>query len=283
MRRAALRSVSLIAGAALHLALTQAAESQSRRIVDAGNAKIEVVAEGEGRSVIVLVPSTGRDCADLEPLTAGLAKGGLRVLCPEPRGIGGSVGPMTNVSFHDFAGDIAGVIKQEGGGPAVIAGHAYGNWIARTMAADHPDLVRGVVLIAAGARAWPHELGEAITTINDSTQPAATRLKALELAFFAPGNDASSWLEGWHKDVTESQRAARGRTKPESWRTGGVVPILDLQAEDDPFRPRGTINELKDELGDRVTVVVVPRASHALPVERPSAVIQAIAAWLKRL
>ncbi|MGY8634281.1 alpha/beta hydrolase [Bradyrhizobium sp. 14AA] len=231
----------------------------------------------------MLIPSTGRGCADLDGLTAGLAKEGLRVLCPEPRGIGGSVGPMTNVSFHDFASDIASVIKQEGGGPAVIAGHAYGNWIARTMAADHPDLIRGVVLIAAGARTWPPELGEAITTINDSSRPAATRLKALELAFFAPGNDASSWLEGWHKDVTESQRAARRQTAPESWRTGGAAPILDLQAEDDPFRPRGTANELKDELGDRVTVVVVPRASHALPVEQPAAVVRAIATWMKGL
>ncbi|MCK1356232.1 alpha/beta hydrolase [Bradyrhizobium sp. CW7] len=283
MRRAALQSISLTAGVVLHLALTSAAESQSRRIVDVGNAKIEVIVDDKGGSLIVLIPSTGRGCADFDMLTAGLAKEGFRILCPEPRGIGGSVGPMTNVSFHDFASDIASVIKQEGGGPAVVAGHAYGNWIARTVAMDHPNLVQGVVLIAAGAKKWPRELSEAVTTINDPTQPAATRLRALELAFFAPGNDASSWLEGWHKDVTESQRAARIRTAPESWSAGGAAPILDLQAEDDPFRPRGTANELKDELGNRVTVVVVPRASHALPVEQPAAVVRAIRAWAQRL
>ncbi len=190
---------------------------------------------------------------------------------------------MTEVSYHDFADDIAGIIKQDGSGPAIVAGHAYGNWIARTVAADHPDLVRGVALIAAGAKTWPRALSDAITTINEAGQPVAARLTALELAFFAPGHDASAWLEGWHPEVTVSQRDARSRTELNSWWAAGSAPILDLQGADDPFRPRETVNELQSELGSRVTVAVVPAASHALPVEQPDAVIRAIVRWARRV
>jgi pimeloyl-ACP methyl ester carboxylesterase len=253
---------------------------RTRRIVDLGEARIEVTAEGHG-PLIVLLPSLGRGAGELDPLAAGLAQQGFRVLRPEPRGIGGSVGPMTGVSYHDFAKDVAGIIEEERSGPAIVAGHAYGNWIARTVAADHPDLVRGVVLVAAGARHWPPHLSDAITTINDFDQPSSTRLNALQLAFFAPGHDASPWLEGWHPDVTKSQRAARSKTDPKSWWAAGEAPILDLQGADDPFRPRETMDDYRGEFGSRVTVVVIQAASHALPVEQPDAVVQAIVGWAR--
>jgi pimeloyl-ACP methyl ester carboxylesterase len=40
---------------------------------------------------------------------------------------------------------------------------------------------------------------------------------------------------------------------------------------------------MKDELGERVGVVVIPRASHALIPEQPQAVVDALTAWIKRL
>ncbi len=251
---------------------------RTRHIVDVGDVKIDVIAEGKG-PLIVLIPSLGRSGEEFDELAVGFAKEGFRVLRPQPRGMDGSVGPMSGVSYHDFAKDIAGVIEQDGGGPAIVAGHAFGNWVARTIAADYPDLVKGVVLVAGGSKTWPQELSDAITTINDFNQPRAARLKALELAFFARGHDASSWLEGWHPDVTKCQRDARAKSDISSWWGAGKAPILDLQAADDPFRPRATMNDLKNEFGSRVTVAVIPNASHALPVEQPDAVLRAIIAW----
>jgi len=282
MIKAILRGGIVMTNLLLQFAVASATDAPTRHLVDAGVARIDVIAEGRG-PLIVLIPSTGRGSSDFDVLAVELANEGYRVLRPQPRGIDGSVGPMEGVSFHDFANDIASVIRDEGGGPAVVAGHAYGNWIARTVAADHPELVRGLVLIAPGAKKWPRELSDAIMTINDASAPTSMRLKALELAFFAPGNDASSWLEGWHARVTESQRVARQNTQTDSWWTAGKAPILELQAENDPFRPPGTTDELAKELGDRVAVVVVPNASHALPAEKPAAVVQAISAWMRKL
>lgn len=254
-------------------------EGRTRRVIDVGDAKIDVIAEGEG-PLIVLLPSLGRSGEEFDELAVGFAKEGFRVLRPQPRGMDGSVGPMNDVSYHDFAKDIAGVIEQEGSGRAIVAGHAFGNWVARTVAADYPELVRGVVLVAGGSKTWPQELSDAISTINDFNQPQAARLKALEFAFFARGHDASSWLAGWHPNVTKCQRDARARSDINSWWGAGKAPILDLQAADDPFRPRETMNDLKNEFGSRVTVTVIADASHALPVEQPEAVLRAIIAWV---
>ena len=56
-----------------------------------------------------------------------------------------------------------------------------------------------------------------------------------------------------------------------------------LQAGSDPFRPPETRDEIKRALGDRVTVVLVPEASHALFPEQPRAAADAIVAWVKSL
>ena len=248
------------------------------RSVRNGVATIVYRAEGEGPPVMVIA-STGRGTEEFGPLSRSLAGRGFRVLRPEPRGIGGSTGPMDGVSFHDFADDFAAVIRAEGGGPAIAAGHAYGNWIARTIATDHPGLVRGVVLVAAGARSMPKELSATIDVIADPAAPEERRLAGLRWAFFAEGSDPRPWLGGWHADVTASQRAARGRSR----RYAGSVPVLDLQADADPFRPPESRDELRAEFGDRLTVQVIAGASHALPAEKPDAVADAIAGWAERL
>ena len=61
------------------------------------------------------------------------------------------------------------------------------------------------------------------------------------------------------------------------------VPLLDLQADNDPFHPIERMNELRDELGDRVSVAVIGDASHALLPEQPTAVVDAIVAWVRGL
>jgi pimeloyl-ACP methyl ester carboxylesterase len=241
-----------------------------------------VIAEGSGPLVVVL-PSRGRDSEDYDEVGSGIATAGYRVLRPQPRGTGASTGPMNGLTLHDFARDVAAVIEHAGGGPAVVVGHAFGNWIARMTAADYPLLVRGVAILAAAAKTYPGALAEAVTRSADVMLPDAERLKYLRSTFFAPGHDASVWLQGWYPEVNASQFAAGRATKQEEWWGAGSVPLLDLQAALDPFKPRETANALKDEFGERVTVVVIPDASHALIPEQPAAVVEAIVAWIEKL
>jgi pimeloyl-ACP methyl ester carboxylesterase len=270
---------------ALVIALTQSQQASAQRMRDLvkyDDIAIEVIVDGEGPG-IVLLPSLARDSEDYDVVAEGLAAAGYRVLRPQPRGIGRSRGPMVNVSLHDFARDIAEVVKQLGGDRSVLVGHAYGNWVARMTAVDHPQLVRGVVIAAAAAKQYAPELTIAVTKAGDPAVPDAERLAALRFAFFAPGNDATVWLTGWHPEIRESQRAAVAAVRQDQWWSGGSAPLLDLQAADDPFRPAVKRNEMKDEFGDRVTVTVIPNASHALFPEQPKAVVAALVPWVRSL
>ena len=243
---------------------------------------IDTIAEGSG-PLTVMLPSRGRDSEDYDEVAAAIAAGGFRVLRPQPRGVHGSTGPLDGLTLHDLAADVAAVIEAERAGPAVVIGHAYGNWIARMLAVDRPDLVRGIVLAAAAAKSYPPELSIAVTKVADPALPEAERRRYLRSAFFAPGHDPSAWLAGWFPKASRSQRDAADRTRQAEWWAGSQVPLLDLQAGDDPFRPPSSRNELRNEFGDRVAVVVVPNTSHALLPEAPAAVAEVIVTWLRSL
>jgi pimeloyl-ACP methyl ester carboxylesterase len=263
--------------------LAAPATAQPKRdVVKYDNVEIEVIVDGDGPAV-VLLPSLARDSEDYDAVASGLAAAGYRVLRPQPRGVGRSKGPMIKVTLHDFARDVAEVVKQLGAGRAVVLGHAYGNWVARITAVDYPQLVRGVVIAAAAAKQYAPELTVAVTKAGDLTLPDAERLAALRYAFFAPGHDASVWLGGWHPEIRDSQRAAVAAVRQDEWWSGGSAPLLDLQAAQDPFKPEGKRNEMKDEFGNRVTVIVIPNASHALMPEQPDAVVEALTGWIKDL
>jgi len=252
-------------------------------IVTTGPVSIETYVDGDGPDVVVL-PSYGRDGgADFDPFTAGLVAAGYRVLRPQPRGIAGSTGPMTDVSLGDLGDDVAQVIGKLGHGPAVVLGHAFGNFVARTVATDHPDQVTGVILAAASGPDVAPEVNSAPFRAGDPTLPEADRLAALKLAFFAPGHDPSSWLTGWYPRTLAMQHAAvstAGSALIEHLWSAGTAPVLEILAADDPFHPKDQWGDLHSRLGDRVTSTVIENASHALFPEQPDAVAAAVIDYL---
>ena len=256
----------------------------TRSIVERGDVRIEVLSQGRG-SLVVMVPSLGRPAEDFDDLSRRLAEAGYCALRPQPRGIGQSKGPMHGITLHDFSRDVATVIEAHGGGPAVMAGHAFGNFVARTTAADFPQLVRAVVLLGA-THVWPvpPDVRTSINQSHDMTLPEAERIRAMKHAFFAPGNDPRVWLGGWREDVMHAERAATEATPREEWWHAGSAPVLDVQPEQDVMTPPETRTRYRDEFGaDRVTMTVIPNAGHALLPEQPEAVAVAILAYLKQL
>ena len=235
---------------------------------------------GEG-DALVLLPSSSRDSEDFDAIAEMFAGVGFRVLRPQPRGMCGSLGPMQDLTLHDYARDVAVVIERLAHGAAFVLGHAFGQWVGRCLAADRPDLVRGVVLAAAAAKSADPALREQLANCIDSTLPDAVRLAALRAAFFAPGHDPSGWLNNWHPVASKSQRAASAATPRDEWWNAGSAPVLDLQAALDPWRPADTRDGIRDDLGAaRVTVVVIQDASHALIPEQPEAVVRAVRDWI---
>ena len=194
--------------------------------------------------------------------------------------------------MHVLAGDVAAVIDHEHEGKVVVIGHAFGNFVARQLAADRPDLVQGVVMAAASAGKIPPgstekpigpEVRQGIDCPSNASLPEATRLDCLRQIFFAPGHDASVWLGGWNDDVHHMESWAREHTPVDDYFAAGKAPILDLQAEQDPVAPRRFSKVLQSMIGDRVMVVVVPDASHALFPEQPEIVAKEIATFARRV
>ena len=254
---------------------------RKRDIIPAGLARIEVITEGSG-PLLVMLPSSSRDSEDFDDVAAMLASAGLRVLRPRPRGMGRSTGPLAGLTLHDFARDVAVVIEHQRAGPAVVLGHAFGQWVARTLATDRPDLVRGVVLAAAAAKSTNPDLRAALAKCVDQSLREDERRAALRVAFFAPGHEPpASWLSGWHMEASKSQRAASAATPRQEWWNAGTAPVLDLQGAQDPWRPRETVDDFHRDLGsDRVTVQVIDDCSHAMFPEQPAAVVRHVAAWV---
>lgn len=260
-------------------------------VVKHGNVQIEVLSQGKGPTIVIL-PSLGRSGRDYDQVAQYLVADGFRVLRPEPRGVGKSKGPMDNLNVHDFASDVAMVIEAKHAGPVVVVGHAWGNFAARQLAADRPDLVKGVVVAAASAGKVPPgstekpinaEMRKAIDGAGDLKLSDAQRLEYLKQAFFAPGNDPSVWLGGWYPETHEAEGHARNTTPVDDYFAAGTAPILDLQDENDAVAPRRFSQVLKNMLGDRVTVVVLPNAGHAMAPEQPKAMADAISTFAKRV
>ena len=288
-------------------AQTQAASSVQRHVVRRDSAQGEVsidvrvdVRANSARHApqLVLLPSLGRDSDDFDVIASALADGGYRVLRPAPRGMAGSRGPLQDITLWDLADDVAAVIEADralcvseaSAIPAVVAGHAYGNWVARCLAVRHPALLRGVALLAAGHRgATPPAIREAISHSFDTSLPQAQRLQALQFAFFAPGHDASVWLEGWYPALALVQRAAAAAVPQEAFWHAGTLPVLDVQALQDVLAPGGehigktTLHPLQDCMQGRLTHVLIDQAGHALIPEQPQAVVQALLRWMAGL
>lgn len=225
-------------------------------MVPTAHGPIEVHLTGEG-PLVVMLPSMGRGAADFDRLAADVAAAGYRVACPEPRGLGASAVPDRQETLATLAADVAAVIT-ELGGPAVVVGHAYGNRIARMTATEYPELVESLVLLACVGFIPPtEEVAATLRAVFDTRKPPDVRLDAVAKAFFAPGNDPTSW-------------------------TGGRAPMLAVQPADDVLAVPANADALVKAVGDRVEVVVIPDAGHALLPEQPEAVADAVIGWLDR-
>ena len=256
----------------------------TRTVIAHGDVRIEILGQGQG-NLVVLLPSLGRGAADFDVVAERLADAGYRVLRPQPRGIGGSRGPLAGIDLHDCAADVAAVIAQDNNGPAFVVGHAFGNRVARMLATDRPELVRAVALVAAniGKAPSPPRMRAAIRASADPSLSDAERLEALQFAFFAPGNDPRPWLQGWYPEVLAAQRIAGDRTSREEDFAAGQAPILYLQPDHDPLAHVEDAEAYARQFGARVTVVVIERASHAVIAEQPEAVSAALIAYARGL
>ncbi len=243
---------------------------------------LEYRVSGEGPGVL-LVPSLGRALDDFGRLMTALADASFRVAAINPRGVGDSTGPTDGLTLHDFAADAAEVVERLELAPTHVVGHAWGNRVVRCLAVDNPELVRSVTLLAAGGVIGPGEqLRQQIAPALDWTAAPERRRRAVEEAFFAPGNDASAWEGGWWPDAAPGQASATMATPVDAWWFVGEVPLLVVQGLQDVVAPpENGRRAVADHSQSRL--VEIDRAGHALLPEQPGAVERALLDFLAQV
>lgn len=231
------------------------------------------IGPGNGRQIVMLA-SLGRPGSDFDEVAAMLAGAGYRVTLPEPRGIGGSEGSMEGLTLHDLAEDVAAVIETQTTVPVTLLGHAFGNRLARTTAADRPELVSRVVLLACGGlMEMPERARMALIGCFDGRLPPDEHIECVRYGFFAEGNDPEVWRGGWYRNVMLMQSSAVRATPVEDWWEAGGQPILVVQALEDAIALPANAHDLKKRLGERATLVELPKAGHAMLPEQPARIV----------
>jgi len=253
-----------------------------RRLFAQGGLTVDAMVGGKGPRV-VMIPSLGRPADDFDDLARRLRTAGFRTAQLQPRGIGASAGPMSGQTLFDLAGDAALVIETLGGGPAFLVGHAFGQRVARALAASRPELVKAVVLLAAGGKVpIPEKARAALEACFDARLTPEQHLENVRIAFFAPGNDPKVWRGGWFAETARHQAAASQATPMARWWGGGVAPMLVVQALQDAISLPSNGRQLVQEFGERVTLVEIDRAGHAMLPEQPVAIANAVLWYLTR-
>lgn len=278
--------VVLVAGLTTACAHTGAAQLPERVLyVQNGDAKLRFFVEGSGPA-IVLLPGQGRAPRDFDAIAKDLVSAGYRVVRPEPRGFGGSVGRVDGLTLRDNARDVASTIEKVGVGPAIVAGWAYGNRVARMIASERPELVRGVVLIAAGGKVPPKpDVMAGLRTVQDKRLPLETRAEAARTVLDGPKTTISA--TEMRLDETSATTTAAQSLAPtiplEAWWDGGKVPMLVLQGLHDVVAPPENGRSLKRDHPERVTLVEFEDLGHSMVRERPDLVVRAIVSWTAKL
>ena len=130
--------------------------------IDGVTIAYDTVGEGEP---VVLVCGCGQPAVAWQlSLVPALSAAGYQVVTFDNRGVDPSSSPPPPYSVNDLVGDTVGLLDHLGLESVRVAGHSMGGWVAERLAIDHPDRVRGAVLMGSCNVATSWE--KAITTVE---------------------------------------------------------------------------------------------------------------------
>jgi pimeloyl-ACP methyl ester carboxylesterase len=181
----------------------------------------------------------------------------------------------------DYAADIVALLDALNIPQAVIVGHSMGGAVAQLLALDHPARVRGIALIATGAKLPIHP---DILTFAMSDQPKVAHLinQWSWLSDEAAQPESYEAIMMVHPEVMRDDFAACAAfdSRP---RLGEIrVPTLIIGAAQDRMMPPKFSRFLHDNIAGS-TLIMVENAGHKLIVEQAQIVAQAVQNWLDQI
>ena len=207
------------------------------------------------------------------------------------RGHGDSSHPQSGYTFSDFAGDLAAFMDALNIQKAVIVGHSMGSSVAQRFAIDHPQRVKGLVLVGSFASMRDNPVVEefwdtVVSKITDPVDPGIAQ------AFQESTINTSVPPEFYEMVVQESlkvparvwREAFAGFPKHDF--SGELhkikAPTLIVWGDHDAFCPRSDQDTLQTTIsGSRL--VVYSGTGHAVHWEQPRRFVTDLEAFIKGL
>ena len=226
---------------------------------------------------VVLLPSLGRPASDFDALCVALRNAGYKTVAVDP--------PQEmppDATLHDLATYVINAIDTAGIEGFHVVGHAFGNRLARMISNDYPSRVLTLTLLAAGGyiEMEKHVL-EALLGTFDESVTAEKHLEFVATAFFAPGNDATTWRDGWMKNVMRLQQKALARVDRSEWWDAVAPRVLVVQALQDVVAPVGNGQKYASDHPTITTLVDIDGAGHAMLPEKPDEIAEALITFLR--
>ena len=156
-----------------------------------GDRTLRWIEAGAGSPVVVLEAGLGEPGSLAYAGVLSAVAEQVRVIAYDRAGIGAS-DPVSPVTVTSQVSDLAAIAKAVGNGPCVLAGHSWGGLLVLLAAAQHPDLVAGLVLIDPADEIYWSQLPAEIRHQSTDTgtmvmqQHAAGELAPMVRESFAP-------------------------------------------------------------------------------------------------
>jgi pimeloyl-ACP methyl ester carboxylesterase len=260
-----------------------------RRVAD-----IHLYVGGSGPPV-VLLHGLGGSAANWVQVFPGLVVRH-RVIAIDLPGHGGSAAPPRGTGVDGFAAAVAAALEAERVGPAVVAGHSFGGHVAVRLALQHPELVSGLLLVAAAGVSTSRRTARRYVTLVTRLRPAR-RVQPLARRFGTRPGFRRAVLAPWFVSDAEAltQAAVRGLFRDTREHRGVDVagaamtrddlrreiagvdrPAIVLWGARDLQLPVEDGIELARRLGAPLRIVA--DCGHLVPAERPEAIVDALRA-----
>ena len=252
---------------------------------DFGNVQIEAIVNGIG-DLIILLPAGGTEASSFNSFTPLLNKAGFKTVVINRRGFAGSKGPLEGLTLHDLANDIANVIKKLEKNPVHVLGWAFGNRVARCLAEDHPQLVKTIILLAAGGKIPPGpEYLKFYGILGKPDRSREETFEALKFLFFSPATDMQTVNQSFKGRkswpiASQAHSKANQATPLKEWWNGGQAPMLVIQGLDDISAVPENGYILKRDNDERVKLVNIEKTGHFMIYEQPKKVADEILLFL---
>ncbi len=187
---------------------------------DAGSVKLNVAEGPDNGPALILLHGLGRNWRDFVPVISGLAEGN-HIFAVDLRGHGRSSHVANSYRLDQYSGDVAQFLLQNLKMPSAIFGHSLGGSVAMWIAANHPSLVKAIVVgdSALSAEHFEHSSYPALfASLHDiAAQGGPVEVMAGKLADIEiklpglaetlrigdfPGND-NAYLQDWARGLKQ--------------------------------------------------------------------------------